>query len=77
MKRGTELLREKLAGHGKQADFVRRFNADYGGRPVDAPMVTRWVKGERLPSREHMARIEDMEAIPMRAWAEESEEPAA
>ena len=70
MKRGTELIREKLSGHGKQADFVRQFNDDYDGTKVDAPMVSRWVGG-RMPSPEHMARIEDLLEIPMRAWTEE------
>jgi hypothetical protein len=79
MKRGTELLREKLAseGHGAQARFVARFNGGYEGRKVDAPTVSRWVSGAALPSREHMARIEDTEGITMRAWAEEAKEPAA
>lgn len=79
MKRGTELLREKLAKHGAQAAFVHQFNEGSPRLQVDAPMVSRWVGG-RLPSPEHMARIEDLLEIPMRAWAEdadESSEPAA
>jgi len=71
VKRGTKLLREKLAGRGGKAVFVARFNDGYDGSQLDAPMVSKWVSGERLPSREHMARIEDVEGIPMRDWVED------
>lgn len=76
MKRGTKLLKEKLTGHGAQAAFLRRFNEGYRGTHVDAPMVSRWVGG-RTPSPEHMARIEDLLGIPMRAWIEEIRRGAA
>ena len=76
MKRGNQLLKDMLAPHGAQAAFVREFNEGYEGSKVDAPMVSRWCNG-RMPSPEHMARIEDLKEIPMRAWTEDTEQGAA
>lgn len=78
MTRGAEQLRRHLGVHGAQKKFVEEFN---NGLPseqqVDRPMVSRWVTGKRPPSTVHMARIEDLTGIAMRAWAEAPEEKAA
>lgn len=66
--RGSKKLKELLAGHGKQRAFV--IMCAKKGLRVDEPTVSRWVRGERKPTPEQMAKLEDLVGIPMRAWVE-------
>lgn len=68
--RGSKKLKELLAGHGKQRKFVALCAKK--GLAIDEPTVSRWVRAERKPTREQMAKLEDIVGIPMRAWVEEA-----
>lgn len=70
MTRGAARLKQLLSGHGEQRKFVNRCKKK--GLRVDEPMVSRWVRGERKPTPEQMAALEDIAGIPMRAWVEEA-----
>ena len=72
MSRGSELLQAYLAENDLTLhDFAELFNDGRGdGERIDEPMVSRWKNGKRSPAPEHMARIEDLTRIPMRAWVE-------
>lgn len=72
-RRLREKLSEKLDGKpGTQADLARALG-------VTAQSVGQWISGETTPRTEHLAAIEDLFGIPMRAWASASgtEDPAA
>lgn len=78
MNRGAEQLAEKLAGHGEQKKFVDRYNEgrDESER-IDAPMVSRWCNGKRVPLTLQARRIQDLTDIPMQAWTDPAQGNAA
>ncbi len=76
MTRGAEQLKAYLAGRGEQAKFVEKYNKGRSqGERIDAPTVSRWVSGKRVPLIPQAKRIELLTEIPMQAWAEPSKRP--
>lgn len=61
-KSGPEQLR---AGLQKKKMTQRQLADDLGVTP---PLVTRWLKGERLPGRENMKSLKTMFGIPVEVW---------
>lgn len=60
---GARLLSRELQGHGKQSEFCR----DHGFEPG---LVSRWVRGERLPSTPNRVRLQELLGIAWTAWDE-------
>lgn len=60
---GARLLRRELQGHGAQSKFC----CDHGFEPG---LVSRWVRGERLPSTPNRVRLQELLGIAWTAWDE-------
>jgi transcriptional regulator with XRE-family HTH domain len=57
----------KLSERGAKAQFARRISVALG-TTVDLPKVSRWCSGERNPSAEERAFIEDDLGVFWRDW---------
>lgn len=75
--RGAALLRKKCVPELTQQDLASKVG-------VSQQAVSNWLSGYARPSRDAMAKLEDLLGIPMRAWTQEpependgSEEPQA
>lgn len=75
MNRGAEQLKNQLSGHGKQREFVGKYNEGLEERDrIDDPTLSRWINGKRIPLTLQLRRIEDLTKIPMRDWTEAASE---
>jgi len=66
MNRGAQKLRDRLEERGEKKKF-----AEWLG--VDQPMVSHWLSGERKPTPQQRASIEDEYGIGWRTWDDESD----
>lgn len=72
MNRGALKLKERLAERGEKkkfADWLTTKAPD--GSKVDPPMVSHWLSGERKPTPQQRAQIEDEYGIGWRTWDDE------
>lgn len=70
MNRGAQRLAALLSKHGSKKEF-----ADQLG--IEPSILSHWLKGDRRPTPQQRARIEDERGIGWRLWDEEIEAKGA
>jgi transcriptional regulator with XRE-family HTH domain len=66
---GPDLLKEALREKGwSQLDLKREIEKKLG-EPVADGLVSRWCRGVRVPGLTYAVAIEDLTAVPARAWS--------